>query len=163
MKKKQTVTTNTNKPTTTPSNKSTVTDIDDIFSHQKTLVNKRKSVDGSEKEEQLSVKLQKVDDINNSDDNVDDGYTTDDELKRIAAEVAAAKAKKQRSHTMNSKASSTHSSSAAPSDDLGFTRGPTGASRKYTEEGYRIYSEDELKIRGGGDTADCPFDCSCCF
>ena len=37
--------------------------------------------------------------------------------------------------------------------------------RKYTEEGWPIYSEEELKIGDdkGGETADCPFDCQCCF
>uniref|UniRef100_A0A0G4HK08 DUF1764 domain-containing protein n=1 Tax=Chromera velia CCMP2878 TaxID=1169474 RepID=A0A0G4HK08_9ALVE len=35
--------------------------------------------------------------------------------------------------------------------------------RKYTEEGYPIYTEEELKIGQGGGTPDCPFDCWCCF
>jgi len=36
--------------------------------------------------------------------------------------------------------------------------------RKRTEEGWPIYTEEELKLGdGGGDTADCPFDCQCCF
>ena len=34
---------------------------------------------------------------------------------------------------------------------------------RFTEEGYRIYTTDELKIGKGGDTEDCPFDCNCCF
>ena len=34
---------------------------------------------------------------------------------------------------------------------------------RYTEDGLRIYTEEELKIGQGGDTADCPFDCNCCF
>ena len=32
-----------------------------------------------------------------------------------------------------------------------------------TKEGYRIFSEDELKINKGGGTEQCPFDCDCCF
>ena len=35
--------------------------------------------------------------------------------------------------------------------------------RKFTEEGWPIYTEEELKIGKGGDTALCPFDCECCF
>jgi hypothetical protein len=36
--------------------------------------------------------------------------------------------------------------------------------RKRTEEGYAIYTEEELRLGGkGGDTDLCPFDCDCCF
>ena len=36
--------------------------------------------------------------------------------------------------------------------------------RKRTEEGYRIYTEEELGFgKKGGGTALCPFDCQCCF
>ena len=34
---------------------------------------------------------------------------------------------------------------------------------RFTEEGFKIYTTDELNIGKGGDTADCPFDCNCCF
>lgn len=49
-------------------------------------------------------------------------------------------------------------------DDDGFfdSRGD-GGKRKKTDDGYDIYHEDELRIGLGGDTADCPFDCTCCF
>ena len=42
----------------------------------------------------------------------------------------------------------------------------TGAakkSRKFTEDGLKIYTMEELKIGQGGNTEDCPFDCDCCF
>lgn len=40
----------------------------------------------------------------------------------------------------------------------------TGKSRKRTEEGYAVYTEDELGLGSkGGDTSLCPFDCDCCF
>ncbi|PNW78943.1 hypothetical protein CHLRE_09g395325v5 [Chlamydomonas reinhardtii] len=40
----------------------------------------------------------------------------------------------------------------------------TGKGRKRTEEGFAIYTEDELGLgRKGGDTDLCPFDCECCF
>lgn len=32
-----------------------------------------------------------------------------------------------------------------------------------TEEGWRIYTPEELNIGKGGDTDLCPFDCNCCF
>jgi len=49
------------------------------------------------------------------------------------------------------------------SDPLGA--GPKNSvQRKYTEEGWPIYTEEELNLcSGGGDTALCPFDCECCF
>lgn len=31
-----------------------------------------------------------------------------------------------------------------------------------TEEGFLIFSEEELKLNGGGGTPLCPFDCDCC-
>ena len=48
-------------------------------------------------------------------------------------------------------------------DDL-FGEAAAGGKRKRTEEGYPIYSEEELGLaRKGGDTPACPFDCDCCF
>ncbi|TNV75376.1 hypothetical protein FGO68_gene3754 [Halteria grandinella] len=35
--------------------------------------------------------------------------------------------------------------------------------RKMTEDGYKIYSLDELNVGKGGDTEQCPFDCECCY
>jgi hypothetical protein len=34
---------------------------------------------------------------------------------------------------------------------------------RFTEEGYRIYTLEELNVGKGGDTPLCPFDCNCCF
>ena len=34
--------------------------------------------------------------------------------------------------------------------------------RKYVD-GLPVYTEEELNIGKGGNTADCPFDCECCF
>lgn len=41
----------------------------------------------------------------------------------------------------------------------------TGGPRQQTEDGYKIYTLEELGLdkAKGGDTPDCPFDCSCCF
>ena len=37
--------------------------------------------------------------------------------------------------------------------------------RKKTDDGFAIYTADELKIglKGSGNTDKCPFDCDCCF
>jgi hypothetical protein len=35
--------------------------------------------------------------------------------------------------------------------------------RKMTEDGFKVYTEEELGIGKGGDTEDCPFDCKCCY
>jgi hypothetical protein len=45
-------------------------------------------------------------------------------------------------------------------DGFGDSR---GKSSKYTEDGLRIYSVQDLNIGLGGDTPQCPFDCDCCF
>eukprot|EP01024_Parvocaulis_polyphysoides_P064058 TRINITY_DN742_c0_g7_i1.p2 TRINITY_DN742_c0_g7~~TRINITY_DN742_c0_g7_i1.p2 ORF type:complete len:132 (-),score=29.02 TRINITY_DN742_c0_g7_i1:322-717(-) len=40
----------------------------------------------------------------------------------------------------------------------------SSSGRKKTEEGYAIYTEEELGFRDNcGDTDLCPFDCDCCF
>lgn len=47
-------------------------------------------------------------------------------------------------------------------DIFGADAGAKG--RKKTEEGYAIYTEDELQLGAkGGETDQCPFDCECCF
>ena len=37
--------------------------------------------------------------------------------------------------------------------------------RKRTEEGFKVYKEEELKmnVKNAGYTDKCPFDCDCCF
>ncbi|KAF0702406.1 hypothetical protein AaE_015953 [Aphanomyces astaci] len=34
---------------------------------------------------------------------------------------------------------------------------------RYDADGLPIYSEESLRLNQGGETADCPFDCWCCF
>jgi hypothetical protein len=34
---------------------------------------------------------------------------------------------------------------------------------RFTEEGFKIYTTEDLNIGNGKDTEDCPFDCNCCF
>ena len=51
-----------------------------------------------------------------------------------------------------------------PKERDGFedTRG-MGKVRALTDDGLPIYTAEEMGMLGGGDTAECPFDCSCCF
>jgi len=48
-------------------------------------------------------------------------------------------------------------------DDMGFTREGGPKQRKKTEEGWNIYTEEELRLGGGGGTPLCPWDCQCCW
>jgi len=42
--------------------------------------------------------------------------------------------------------------------------GREAEARAKTEEGYNVYSEEELGLnKQGGDSALCPFDCTCCY
>lgn len=43
------------------------------------------------------------------------------------------------------------------------SRGKHSAKPRFTEDGFRIYTDKELNMNKGGDTKDCPFDCSCCY
>jgi hypothetical protein len=50
----------------------------------------------------------------------------------------------------------------------GTSNNPFGHSDKkndydFTDEGWKVYTPEELNVGKGGDTADCPFDCNCCF
>jgi hypothetical protein len=38
-----------------------------------------------------------------------------------------------------------------------------GKPMKFTTDGLKIYTENDLKIGKGGNTELCPFDCDCCF
>ncbi|XP_021730124.1 uncharacterized protein C6G9.01c-like [Chenopodium quinoa] len=42
---------------------------------------------------------------------------------------------------------------------------PDSKPRRRTNDGLAIYSEEELRLNSqdGGNTGECPFDCSCCF
>jgi hypothetical protein len=50
-------------------------------------------------------------------------------------------------------------------DEEGRFTDPPCRSRKKTEDGMNIYTEEELGFSksSGGDTPLCPFDCDCCF
>jgi Eukaryotic protein of unknown function (DUF1764) len=34
---------------------------------------------------------------------------------------------------------------------------------KYTKDGHRIYTPEELRLGEGRDGEECPFECNCCF
>lgn len=46
-------------------------------------------------------------------------------------------------------------------DDIFGTGQPK--QRRYDAEGLPVYTADELNVGAGGDTDQCPFDCTCCF
>jgi hypothetical protein len=48
-------------------------------------------------------------------------------------------------------------------DPFGLTPAQSSNSLDFTEEGWKVYTPEELNIGKGGDTPDCPFDCNCCF
>lgn len=50
-----------------------------------------------------------------------------------------------------------------PEDEENWADSRGKMPRKKTDDGFNIYSQDELRIGLGGDTADCPFDCKCCY
>lgn len=62
-----------------------------------------------------------------------------------------------------SKTTSKEKTLGTSSDPFGLTARGTTRSNDVTEEGWKIYTPAELNIGKGGDTAECPFDCSCCF
>ncbi|KAG2178900.1 hypothetical protein INT43_001747, partial [Umbelopsis isabellina] len=68
----------------------------------------------------------------------------------VFAELAAVKASKKR---------------AAPpkiADDDGFSDSRGKKSKRMTDDGYPLYDVKDLNIGLGGDTPECPFDCTCC-
>lgn len=46
-------------------------------------------------------------------------------------------------------------------DDIFGTGQPK--QRRFDAEGLPVYTADELSVGAGGDTDQCPFDCTCCF
>ena len=58
-----------------------------------------------------------------------------------------------------------HKSTNNDNDDGFFdTRGLKTQERRYTEDGFPIYTDKELGFTNTlGDTDECPFDCKCCY
>jgi hypothetical protein len=76
----------------------------------------------------------------------------------------ASRTKLSHSRTV-SHAPSTKSSrkTGSVADPFGLTPAQSSNSLDFTEEGWKVYTPEELNIGKGGDTPDCPFDCNCCF
>ncbi|KAI5189929.1 hypothetical protein NECID01_0724 [Nematocida sp. AWRm77] len=51
----------------------------------------------------------------------------------------------------------------SPKDTYSIRQENNKTLSKHTEEGFRIYSTEDLNIGKGGQTEECPFDCTCCF
>jgi len=82
-----------------------------------------------------------------------------DASKPVRVDIPQPPRKKSKVSTSSSSKKSTKDDEDALFKDSRGT-GP----RKKTEEGYRVFKEDELGIDAtAGDTPDCPFDCDCCF
>ncbi|KAJ1982635.1 hypothetical protein H4R34_001632 [Dimargaris verticillata] len=62
-------------------------------------------------------------------------------------------------------ASSSEQSSKIPlvQNDDGFFDSRGSGKKRFTEDGFPLYTVEDLQIGLGGDTPDCPFDCQCCF
>lgn len=41
-------------------------------------------------------------------------------------------------------------------------QGDSNARRRKTDDGFNLYTEEELGLGESGTTPDCPFDCQCC-
>ncbi|GAB4821495.1 hypothetical protein N2152v2_008541 [Parachlorella kessleri] len=88
--------------------------------------------------------------------------------KKQEGQPALEGGEEQRQRPKREASSKTEAGAAAPriagsKDDIFGTE--TGKARKRTEEGYAIYSEDELGLqrKDAGNTPLCPFDCDCCY
>lgn len=77
-----------------------------------------------------------------------------------ASKKAARKAKKSKTKTKTPE----KTAAVQEDDDFANVRG-AGTSRPTTSDGLKIYTEEELGLNNplAGTTADCPFDCDCCF
>lgn len=99
-----------------------------------------------------------------------DSYSSssdDDEIDVEASDQLEAAFAKKRKLNGNAEDKNHSKPQALPkfdkNDDFFDTRGTKAKQARYTEEGYRIYTDKELKMNQGGETADCPFDCKCCY
>lgn len=118
--------------------------------------------------------------VNSEDEDIlqqTDKLSDNEATKLIAKRVRLAKSKQQNKHINNNNNKHNNNTkhynnkrqqhNSIPKDDMGFTRNSSvsGNALGYTDEGYKIYHETDLKINqpNSGSTALCPFDCQCCF
>lgn len=88
----------------------------------------------------------------------DVGKNTTKVSKGIPANVF----KKQETETSKSKRLKTRPSGTSD-DPFAMAGMDRIGSTELTEEGWKIYTPEELNIGKGGETELCPFDCDCCF
>ena len=48
-------------------------------------------------------------------------------------------------------------------DEYGDSRGLRSGVKRYTEEGFPIFTVQEMNVKVGKETVSCPFDCDCCY
>ncbi len=70
---------------------------------------------------------------------------------------------KTATYTTPSKKQKLRQEKGSSSDPFSLQQKVKDRSLEYTEEGWKIYTPEELNIGKGGDTELCPFDCKCCF
>ncbi len=87
------------------------------------------------------------------------------EIDDIFSALATAKKEKQQSTATTQVTEISTKKKIQPKidHDDGFADSRGSNSRRKTDDGYAIYSVQELNIGKGGDTEDCPFDCECCY
>ena len=109
-------------------------------------------------------------DVKKRKNEIDDLFSTLEGKATKAVKAPAAKdvgeaGKEENSNNHNHNKKSKSTKLEGSKDDIFGTGAADG--RKRTEEGYLIYSEDELGLgtssKNVGYTKDCPFDCKCCF
>jgi hypothetical protein len=91
--------------------------------------------------------------------------TVDDIFAALAANKAG-KSKNSKVIASDTEKESKKPKKKSPSSTLDLYNDVTGektAKKRRVVDGFKIYTEEELQIGQGGDTADCPFDCKCCF
>jgi hypothetical protein len=78
---------------------------------------------------------------------------------KVASKVPANESKETKTPIKSNKTKREGTSS----DPFALQAKVKDTSMDFTEEGWRVYTPEELKIGKGGDTDLCPFDCNCCF
>lgn len=82
-----------------------------------------------------------------------------------AADGEKAAAAKEASKQQKGQQSSLPTPPAGASKDDLFGEGASLTFKRKRDpvSGLPLYSEEELRLGGGGGTKDCPFDCDCCY
>ena len=85
-------------------------------------------------------------------------------VKEVQQHASSAAPNKNGSARMKSLEKARPPRDGGSASDLLGTGSKGNKTRRFTEEGYPIYSEEELGLeKPSGTTPQCPFDCNCCF